>query len=55
MAAYGYGFNQTSNCCSSRAAACSSARICLVLDAAMILVVSIFVRLISIRLWGFGT
>ena len=43
------------NCCSTGAAASSSARISLVLDTAIILVVSIFVRLISIRLWGFGT
>lgn len=42
---------QTASCCSSFAAACSSARISLVLDTAIILVVSIFVCLISLRLW----
>lgn len=55
MAAYGYTYNQSSNCCSTGAAACSSARISLVLDTAVILVVSVFVRLISIRLWGVAT
>ena len=35
-------FNQSSNCCGA-AAACSSARIIPVLDAAVLLVVSIFV------------
>lgn len=41
-------YNQSSNC--STAAACSSARIIDRMDTAMILVVSIIVRLISIRL-----
>lgn len=51
MAARFTSYNQTSNCCYATAAACSSARISLVLDTAMILVVSVFVRLISLRLW----
>ena len=42
--------NQTANCCSNSAAACSSARISRNLDTAMTLVVSIFVSLIHIRL-----
>lgn len=42
----------TFNCCSGCAAATSSARINLVLDTAMILVVSIFVRLLSLRIMG---
>ena len=41
--------NQSSNCCAT-AAACACARIRLVQDTAIILVVSIFVRLISLRL-----
>ena len=44
--------NHTYNCCSSCAAATSSARISLVLDTAIILVVSIFVRLLSLRIMG---
>lgn len=42
--------NHNANCCSDCAAACSSARICRILDTAVILVVSIFVCLINIRL-----
>jgi hypothetical protein len=44
--------NHAANCCSTSAAACSSARISLVLDTAIILVVSIFVRLLSLRIMG---
>ena len=43
--------NHTANCCSTFAAACSSARISRILDTAVILVVSIFISLINIRLW----
>lgn len=40
------------NCCSACAAACTSARICLVQDTAINLVVSIFViALVSLRIW----
>ena len=39
---YNASYNQSSNCCGA-AAACSSARIINVLDAAVLLVVSIFV------------
>ena len=43
--------NHTTNCCSTSAAACSSARIIDRMDTAIILVVSIIVRLVvSIRL-----
>ena len=42
--------NHTANCCSTSAAATSSARISRILDTAIILVVSIFVCLINIRL-----
>ena len=38
------------NCCSTSAAACTSARISSILDTAVIMVVSIFVCLISLRL-----
>jgi len=41
MAAYGFSYNQTSNCCSTSAAAYSSARISLILDTALLLAVSI--------------
>lgn len=51
MAARFYSYNQTANCCSTSAAACSSARISRILDTAVILVVSIFISLINIRLW----
>jgi len=51
MAARFYSNNQTANCCSTSAAACSSARISRILDTAVILVVSIFISLINIRLW----
>jgi len=47
MAAFGFSFNQTSNCCSTGAAACSPARITLNLDTALLLAVSIFLCLIS--------
>ena len=50
MAARFTSYNHTANCCS--AAASSSARICRILDTAIILVVSIFVCLIGIRLCG---
>ena len=42
--------NHTANCCSTSAAATSSARISLIMDTALILVVSIFVCLINLRL-----
>lgn len=42
-------FNQSSNCCSRRAAACACARISLVMDT-VILAVSIFVARISLVL-----
>lgn len=48
MAAFGYTYNQTSNCCSTSAAACTSARISLILDTALLLAVSIFICLIPI-------
>ena len=51
MAERFYSYNQTANCCSTSAAACSSARISRILDTAVILVVSIFISLINIRLW----
>jgi len=38
------------NCCTATAAACTSARISGILDTAIIMVVSIFVCLISLRL-----
>ena len=50
MAARFTSNNHTANCCSTYAAACSSARISRILDTAIILVVSIFVCLINIRL-----
>ena len=40
----------TSNCCSASAAACASARICLVLDT-VILAVSIFVSILNLLVW----
>ena len=39
-----------SHCCSTSAAACSSARIRSIMDTAIILVVSIFVCLLNVRL-----
>ena len=42
MTRFTASYNQSSNCCAS-AAACSSARICSLLDTAIILVVSICV------------
>lgn len=51
MAAQVSSYNHTANCCSTYAAACSSARISRILDTAVILVVSIFISLINIRLW----
>ena len=48
MAAFGYTYNQTSNCCKTTAAACSSARISLILDTALLLAVSIFIGLIPV-------
>ena len=51
MAARFTSYNHTANCCSTSAAACSSARISRILDTAVILVVSIFISLINIRLW----
>ena len=48
-------YNQTANCCYTCAAATSSARICRILDTAMILVVSIFVCLVNLRLRGLLT
>ena len=50
MAARFYTDNQTANCCYSSAAASSSAQINRILDTAIVLVVSIFVCLISVRL-----
>ena len=50
MAARFTSYNHTANCCSTGAAATSSARISRILDTAVILVVSIFVCLINIRL-----
>lgn len=47
MAAQVCSYNQNSNCCST-AAACSSAQITLILDTAILLVVSIFICLISL-------
>ncbi len=45
-------YNQSSNCCAS-AVACSSARICPILDAAALLVVSIFALcLLPLRIMG---
>ena len=44
-------YNQAANCCYTSAAASSSARINRILDTAILLVVSIFVALISVRLW----
>ena len=51
MAARFTSNNHTANCCSTCAAATSSARINRILDTAIILAVSIFVCLINIRLW----
>ena len=48
-------YNQAANCCSTCAAATSSARINRILDTAVILVVSIFVGLINLRLWAWLT
>ena len=50
MAAKVSSYNRTANCCYTTAAACSSARISRILDTAVMLVVSIFVCLISLRL-----
>ena len=50
MAAQFTSYNHTANCCSTSAAACSSARISRILDTAVILVVSIFISLIHLRL-----
>ena len=47
--------NQTANCCSTFAAATSSARIIRIMDTAMMLVVSIFVGLINLRLCAWLT
>lgn len=48
-------YNQSSNCCTT-AAGTSCARIINIMDTAVIMVVSIFVRLISLRLRiGSGT
>ena len=45
-------YNQSSNCCAS-AAACSSARIIPIMDAAVLLVVSVFVLcLLPLRILG---
>ena len=55
MATKVYVYNQTANCCSTCAAATSSARINRILDTAIILVVSIFVGLINLRLWAWLT
>lgn len=49
MAAINYGFHHTASACCT-AAGCSSARISLVLDTAVILVVSIILPLLSLRL-----
>lgn len=43
--------DQTCHCCTAFAAACSSARFCSVMDTAISLVVSIFVSIITLRLW----
>ena len=48
MAAQVFSYNQTTNCCSACAAACSSARISLILDTALLLAVSIFICLIPL-------
>ena len=50
MAAKVSSYNHTANCCSTYAAACSSARISRILDTAIMLVVSIFICLINILL-----
>lgn len=44
--------NPASHCCTASAAACSSARICSVMDTAVILVVSILIALLPVRLWA---
>ena len=52
MARFSTNYNQSSNCCAS-AAACSSARIIPVMDAAILLVVSIFALcLLPLRILG---
>lgn len=50
MAAMFSGSHHAANCCT--AAACSPARIRLVLDTVMILAVSIFVCLLNLRIMG---
>ena len=55
MTRFSASYNQSSNCCAS-AAACSSARILPILDAAVLLVVSIFVALclLPLRILALG-
>ena len=50
MTVCGSTYNQTSNCCTTSAVACSSARISEILDTALLLAVSIFICLFNIRL-----
>ena len=45
-------YNHNANCCSTCAAATSSARICRILDTAIIVAVSIFICLLNLRLRG---
>lgn len=55
MTRFSASYNQSSNCCAA-AAACSSARILPILDAAVLLVVSIFVALclLPLRILALG-
>lgn len=51
MMAMASAFGSHNGFCTCAAAACTSARILDILDTVIILAVSIFVRLVSLRLW----